>query len=83
MTTLLSNWHFMRVFRAAIAVWIIVEVSRTGEWLLLIPGAIFAMQAIFDIGCCGASGCAAPGQKAYDQPAVTAGTEDVTYEEVK
>jgi hypothetical protein len=51
MTTLLSNWHFMRIFRAVIAVWAIAEAWRTSEWLLLFPGGIFALQAIFDVGC--------------------------------
>lgn len=79
MTTLLSNWHFMRVLRAGFAVWIMAEAWRTGQWLLLIPGGIFAMQAIFDIGCCGASGCA-PNTTLQ---ANTSKTEEVTYEEVR
>ncbi len=82
MTTILKNWHFMRMLRAGIAIWAIAEAWRTGQWLLLIPGGIFAVQAIFDIGCCGPAGCASPQQKAYNK---TSGQsdEDVAYEEVK
>lgn len=81
MNTLLSNWHFMRVFRAAIAVWSIVEAGRTGAWLLLIPGSIFALQAIFDVGCCGASGCAVPQQRSVDKKSEKE-AETLVYEEL-
>jgi hypothetical protein len=56
----LTNWHFMRILRAAIAVWAIFEYTRTHDWLMLAFGGFFAVQAIFGLGCCGASGCAAP-----------------------
>lgn len=80
MKTLLSNWHFMRLFRAGIAIWAIHEAWRTGQWLLLVPGGIFALQAIFDIGCCGASGCAPTrGQHASESNK----TEEITYEELR
>lgn len=69
----------MRLFRAVIAVWAIAEAWRTSEWLLLFPGGIFALQAIFDVGCCGASGCA-PGPV---QNTGQSTTEDITYEEVR
>lgn len=81
MTALLSNWHFMRIFRAAIAVWAIAEAWRTGEWLLLFPGSIFALQAIFDVGCCGASGCA-PAHRNMAKPGEKE-AETVVYEEVR
>ena len=79
MTTLLSNWHFMRVLRAGFAVWIMTEAWRTGQWLLLIPGGIFALQAVLDIGCCGASGCAPNTQRNTKATS----TEEITYEEVR
>ncbi len=82
MTTLLSNWHFMRLFRAGIAIWAFEEVWRTGEIMLLFLGGIFALQAIFDVGCCGSAGCAAPQQKTYTTSSGEA-TEEVAYEEIK
>lgn len=42
MTTLLSNWHFMRVLRAGFAVWIMAEAWRTGQWLLC-----YSFQVVF------------------------------------
>lgn len=80
MTTLLSNWHFMRLFRAGIAIWAIHEAWLTGQWLLLVPGGIFALQAIFDIGCCGASGCA---PTRTSNTSESNKTEEITYEELR
>jgi hypothetical protein len=78
-TTLLNNWHFMRIFRAGIAIWAFSEAWRTGEWMMAVPGGFFAIQAIFDIGCCGASGCATPGQTRNQKHEM----EEVAFEEVK
>ena len=82
MTTLLKNWHFMRLLRAGIALWAFTEVWRTGDLPMLFLGSIFAIQAIFDIGCCGASGCAAPapGKRGFD---ATPDAEEVSFKEVK
>lgn len=82
MTILLKNWHFMRLLRAGFALWAITEAWRTGQWLLLVPGGIFAIQAIFDIGCCGASGCATPSERRYGR-ADSVSAQDVEFEEVK
>ncbi|MFN0175961.1 MAG: hypothetical protein ACKVU0_15020 [Saprospiraceae bacterium] len=82
MSTLLNNWHFMRLLRAGIAIWATVEAFRTTQWLLLLPAGIFAVQAIFDIGCCGTAGCVAPQQKQYSKSSGSA-AEEVAYEEVK
>ncbi|MFN4256099.1 MAG: hypothetical protein ACK4Q5_13935 [Saprospiraceae bacterium] len=79
MTTLFSNWHFMRLLRAGIAVWAFAEAWRTGQWILLMPGSIFALQAIFDVGCCGPAGCAPTRQtRAADKSG-----EEITYEEIR
>lgn len=72
----------MRLFRAAIAVWATTEAFRTSEWLLLFPAGIFAVQAIFDFGCCGTAGCANPNQRAFDKQSGPP-AQEVVYEEVK
>ena len=76
--TLLSNWHFMRVFRALIAIWALSEAWRTSEWMLAFAGGIFALQAIFDLGCCGSAGCTTD----YARKAANR-SDDVQYEEIK
>ncbi|MFM7400532.1 MAG: hypothetical protein ACKO4W_06475 [Bacteroidota bacterium] len=75
--TLSSNWHFTRIFRAGIAVFAFSEAWRTGDSLLLGMGGILALQALFNVGCCGVGGCAVPGKGGK------AGSDSVTYEEVK
>jgi hypothetical protein len=75
----MKNWSLMRFLQAGMAVWAFSELYNTGQWLMLVPGILFATQAIFNVGCCGAAGCAAP-------PSRNAGgktTEEVAYEEIK
>ncbi|MCC7505113.1 MAG: hypothetical protein IT259_07425 [Saprospiraceae bacterium] len=81
MSTLFQNWHFMRIMRALLGGWAIFEAFRTSEWLLLMPGALFAMQAIFDIGCCGAAGCSTPNR--YQRNQVDDNEIELSVEEVK
>ena len=68
----------LRIIRAALAAMICIESVRTGQWLLLIPGVIFALQAIFNVGCCAGGACATPAR--FDSK-----TQDdkVDYEEVR
>lgn len=75
--TLFSNWHFTRIFRAGIAIFAFSEAWRTGDSLLLGMGGILALQALFNVGCCGVGGCAVPARE--DK----AGSDSVTFEEVK
>ncbi|HNM23869.1 MAG TPA: hypothetical protein PKL15_00515 [Saprospiraceae bacterium] len=79
MTAIFRNWHFMRIMRALIAGWAFFEAYRTGEWLLIMPGSLFAMQAIFDIGCCGSAGCGVP----YEQHASEIRKDELVVEEVR
>ncbi len=69
----------MRFLRAGLAAWAFWEAYQTHEWLLLLPGGIFAVQAVFNVGCCGASGCATPTRYSAEQ----AGQETVVYEEIR
>lgn len=75
--TLFSGWHFTRIFRAGIAVFACLEAWRTGDSLLLGMGGVLALQALFNTGCCGAAGCAAPGKNMEGR------SDAVTFEEVK
>ena len=75
----MKNWSLMRFLQAGMAVWAFSELYNTGQWLMLIPGVLFATQAIFNVGCCAAAGCATPPAK----NTVGKTTEDVAYEEIK
>lgn len=57
MKNILSNWSFMRILRLAMAIFIIFQGIETAQWLFVVTGIIFALMPIFNIGCCGTSGC--------------------------
>lgn len=69
----------MRILRALVAVWAIVEFVNTQEWAVLFIGGFFAIQAIFDMGC-GPAGCTASPQPRQQQDL---SAQEVEYEEVK
>jgi len=71
----------MRVLRAAVAIWAFAEVWRTGEWILFALGSVFALQAIFDLGC-GPAGCAPTPSKKINSKEGSS-SEEIVFEEVK
>jgi hypothetical protein len=74
----LSNWNFMRVLRLGLGIFIIVQSVIARDWTMGIIGAMFTAMPVFNIGCCGAGGCAVdPSAKRTNQS-----TKDVSYEEV-
>lgn len=82
MTALLNNWSFSRLLRAAAAIWALTEANRTGDTLFWMVGGLFALQAVFNLGCCGPGGCAVqPPTRNVDANA--ASMQEVTFEEVK
>ncbi len=77
--TLLSNWHFMRILRAVVAIWGFTGFVQTGDWMLFGIAALFGLQAVFDVGCCGPSGCATPARNGAEATLA----KEVEYEEIK
>lgn len=78
---LLTNWHFMRIFRLAVGVMMLVAAFQSKDWMIGAFSAFFLYQAVSDTGCCGSQGCA-PSPRRRDATA-TAGDEVVDYEEIK
>jgi hypothetical protein len=78
--SLVSNWHAMRIFRAAIAIYSIVEFVNTQDWLFLVFGGILGVQAVFDIGCCGSAGCGTAAPRPRQQANAV---EEIEFEEIK
>ena len=74
---LLSNWNFMRVFRLALGIYIIVQGVQANEWMFIVLGALFSIMPLMNIGCCGTSGC-----NTTQVSTKNIKNEDVTYEEV-
>jgi len=58
--TLFTGWHFMRLFRLALGLFIAVQAIQTHDALSGFISAFFLYQAVFNVGCCGTSSCAVP-----------------------
>ncbi len=74
--TILSNWTLMRFLRLAMGIAILVQAVIAKDMLFAFAGIIFTVMPVFNIGCCGTAGCAAPSKKNQDA------TKDIIYEEV-
>jgi hypothetical protein len=57
MKALLQTWDFMRTLRLGMALWLIYAAVDSGPFLLGILGGLFALQALLNVGCCGAGSC--------------------------
>ena len=76
---ILYNWHFMRVLQAALALWFLYTAVTGHEAMAWLAAAFFGVQALFNVGCCGAAGCAT----APSKPLASEADRGITYEEVK
>jgi hypothetical protein len=74
---ILSNWNFMRLVRLGLGIFILVQSVMLKDWSMGLLGVLFTIMPVFNIGCCGAGGCATKPQKN-----ASADTKDTTYEEV-
>ena len=78
MKDLLRNWNFPRALRLILAGAFLWAGISSGEWLPYMAAGIFGLQAIFNVGCCGAA-CAAPPMNRKTDALV----QEVDYDEVK
>jgi hypothetical protein len=74
--TILSNWTLMRFLRLAMGIAILVQAVMAKDMLFAFAGIIFTAMPVFNVGCCGTAGCAAPAPKKQET------TKEITYEEV-
>lgn len=79
MTTLLKNWDVLRIVRLGLALWLAYSSFVEKQPLLAVVAGMLALQALLNVGCCGASGCATPPAKS----SVKAPHDEIQYEEVK
>jgi hypothetical protein len=73
---LLNNWNFFRILRLILGVIIIVQSTYSKDWQISIVGLLFAGLALFNIGCCGASGCYTSSKSSQHN------NKEIKYEEV-
>ncbi|MCG2612236.1 hypothetical protein LZZ90_12040 [Flavobacterium sp. SM15] len=62
MNSFKANWHFMRIFRLALALFSIWQALDTDRWFFWLFAAFFLIQAVFNLGCT-PNGCNLPNQK--------------------
>ena len=74
--TILSNWTLMRFLRLAMGIAILVQGIIVKDMMFAFAGIIFTAMPVFNVGCCGSAGCAAPPAKDPDTK------KEITYEEV-
>jgi uncharacterized membrane protein HdeD (DUF308 family) len=48
---LVHNWHFMRFFRIALALFLFYNAYETHQWFFVVFGVFFLAQAVFNLGC--------------------------------
>ncbi len=77
MATLLTNWNWMRWVRLGLAIAFLMAGFNNGDGVAYVAAAFFGIQAIFNVGCCGAD-CSASEHTTLPKD----GT-NVAYEEVK
>ncbi len=77
MKTILQNWHFMRVLRVVLAIAVLVQSWYAKDSTTAIIGIMLLALGIFNIGCCGPTGC-------YTTPSKknTVSTKESVYEEI-
>ena len=80
---LFTNWHLMRIFRAAIGIMMLVMGIQNKDWAIGLFSIFFLYQAVTDTGCCGSQGCYNPPGRVNKDIAHTEQTEEVEYEEIK
>ena len=74
--TILSNWTLIRFLRLGMGIAILVQAIIAKDVLFTFAGILFTAMPVFNVGCCGTAGCAAPPKK--DQGTL----KEITYEEV-
>ena len=58
-----SNWNFMRAIRLVLGIFIIVQSIVVKDWAIGLLGILFTAMPLFNIGCCGTSGCTVPRER--------------------
>jgi len=76
--TLLYNWHFMRVLRLGLGLFIAVQAVKAHDAFSGLIAAFFLFQAVTNTGCCGSQGCSTSVPKNNSDK-----IEDIEFEEIK
>ncbi|MBS7320691.1 MAG: hypothetical protein Q4G18_02435 [Myroides sp.] len=72
----IQSWNLIRLLRLALAITIIYQGIDLEQWLFVAIGGLLALMPLFNIGCCGASGCSTTFSKSKQN-------KETTYTEIK
>lgn len=78
MQSITSNWNLFRILRVALGVFILAQGIVSKDVFSMVLGLTFSGMALFNIGCCGAGGCAT--DATYNKQ--SSQSEEVSFEEV-
>lgn len=78
MSGLLRNWNFARLLRLALGGAFLGAAISGGESAAYVVAAVFGLQAILNVGCCGSACIAPPVNRKADHV-----VQNVDYEEVR
>ena len=76
--TLFTNWHFARLLRLAIGVWMLIWGIQHHDWAIGLLSSLMVFMAATNTGCCSAGGCSVPFNNKKKNVA-----EETDYEEIK
>ncbi len=76
--TLFYNWHFMRVLRLGLGVFIAVQAIKTHDAFSGLIATFCLFQAVTNTGCCGSQGCSTSVPKNSSDK-----IEGIEFEEIK
>lgn len=57
MKSYLKNWNYMRLLRLALGIFIIIQGISVSDWMVVAMGSLLSLMPVFNIGCCGVTGC--------------------------
>lgn len=77
------NWNVIRIIRLVAGIWIAIEGVRSGEWLFVLMGGLFALMPLMNVGCGSTAGCGMPPRRRMDPINGPNHADEVTYHEVK
>jgi len=55
--TLFYNWHFMRLLRLGLGIFIAIQAIKTQDAFSGLIAVFFLFQSLTNTGCCGTQGC--------------------------
>lgn len=72
-----SNWGFLRLLRLGMGVAVLLQGIMGKDPMFAAMGGLFTLMPLFNIGCCGSSGCGVTPKRGGQE------RQEIAYEEVR